>query len=299
MILKGILFIGLSWLLYWQISNFDPMAWENFTLFSVLPLTIAVALVAVNIGLAFFKWKITLELVAPSTARSTAIQSFFAGLVTGMLTPNMIGNFIGRLYYFDRDKRVPIVLFTLLANYTQFLASLTFGWVAVVMVGDLMFLGESKFALLMLGSGVIVAYLLYFFIDNFLLRFKRRNYFIRFREILQKDRAYRMKLLGLGLLRFIVFTSQFSLVLSAFGEKIDMHAIMAIWQVYLLTMFVPSIVLGKIGVKESISLLVLCGIGMNEFSVLFASLIIWFVNSLSPALLGLIICKRKPIQVAS
>jgi uncharacterized membrane protein YbhN (UPF0104 family) len=67
---------------------------------------------------------------------------------------------------------------------------------------------------------------------------------------------------------------------------------MAIWQVYLLTMLIPSMFFGKIGVRESVALFVLTGIGMNEFAVLFASLVIWFVNSLSPAILGLIICKN-------
>lgn len=275
------------------------MAWENFELRSPMALIVAVLLVALNIGLVYAQWKITLEVVAPSTDRSIKSQSFFAGLVTGMLTPNMIGNFIGRLYYFERDKRTAIILFTLLANYTQFLASLTFGWIAVVVVGDMMFLTESRFALLMLGCGVIISYLLYFFIDNFLIRFKRRSYFVRFRDLLKKDRLFRMKLLGLGLARFVIFTTQFSLVLNAFGEKIDLDSIMAIWQVYLLTMLVPSLILGKIGVKESISLLILTSIGMNEFSILFSSLIIWFVNSLSPALMGLLICKRKPVQIAS
>lgn len=275
------------------------MAWENFELRNPMALIVAVLLVALNIGLVYAQWKITLEVVAPNTDRSIKSQSFFAGLVTGMLTPNMIGNFIGRLYYFERDKRTAIILFTLLANYTQFLASLTFGWIAVVVVGDMMFLTESRFALLMLGCGVIISYLLYFFIDNFLIRFKRRSYFVRFRDLLKQDRLFRMKLLGLGLARFVIFTTQFSLVLNAFGEKIDLDSIMAIWQVYLLTMLVPSVILGKIGVKESISLLILTSIGMNEFSILFSSLIIWFVNSLSPALMGLLICKRKPVQIAS
>lgn len=297
MILKGILFLGLSGLIYWQISNFNPSAWAHFELKHPLILLSSVLLVVLNIGLVYQQWKLTLNVISPQSSKYTRVQSFFAGLVTGMLTPNMLGNFIGRAYYFDRDKRSSVVLFTLLANYSQFLASLIFGWISVVLVGDLMFETHSKLPLIGLGSGVIVSILIYFFIDNFLMRFKRKSYFIRFHELLKSDRVFRLKLLLLAVIRFAVFTTQFALILYAFGETLDLYSILAIWQVYLLTMLVPSIVLGKIGVKESIALFVLAGIGFNGFSILFASLIIWFVNSLSPALVGLIISKRKSAHV--
>ena len=214
-------------------------------------------------------------------------------MVTGIVTPNMIGNFIGRFYYFERRYRVSIVLFTLLSNYAQFLASLIFGWIAILIVGDLHILPHFELLIFILGFGVILAFLLYFFIDNFIGRFKKKKYFNSFREILKKNRTYRSTILGLSLLRFFVFTMQFSLMLHAFGETIDISVIMAIWQVYLLTMLIPSIFLGKIGVRESVALFVLISLGMNEFAVLFSSLIIWGINTLLPALVGLVVCKNR------
>ena len=50
---------------------------------------------------------------------------------------------------------------------------------------------------------------------------KKKKYFNSFREILKKNRNYRSTILGLSLLRFFVFTMQFSLMLQAFGETID------------------------------------------------------------------------------
>ncbi|OFZ09519.1 MAG: hypothetical protein A3D92_06830 [Bacteroidetes bacterium RIFCSPHIGHO2_02_FULL_44_7] len=295
---KLILFVGVLGIIYWQIDHFDAGAWDAFHLVRPLSLILALLLVVLNIWLAYLKWKISLQIVAPGTATKTAVHSFFAGLVTGMLTPNMIGNFIGRFYYFERKKRSSIILFTLLCNYTQFLASLTFGWVAILFVGDLVLIPMNKSLLIWLGVGLIFAYLLFFFIDNFLHRIRPKTYLAKFRLLLRSNRSYRSKILGLALLRFLVFTTQFSLVLHAFGESISWLSVMAIWQVYLLTMLVPSLVLGKVGVKESIALFVLGGIGMNEFGVLFSSLIIWSVNSLSPALLGLLICKRRVHVIA-
>ncbi len=289
---KLILFIGVLFLVYWQVSQFEASSWDNFKISNPISLVVAVLFVFPNIWLAYYKWKTTLRLVAPKEKGKVIRQSFFAGVVTGMLTPNMVGNFIGRFYYFERIYRIPIILFTLLSNYAQFLASLTFGWFAILFVGEVYSIEPSKTLLVFLGSGLVVAYLLYFFIDNFLSRFKKKSYFLDFRDRLKKNRTFRSKILGLSLLRFLVFTLQFSLVLISFGEDIGIDSIMAIWQVYLLTMLIPSMFFGKIGVRESVALFVLTGIGMNEFAVLFASLVIWFVNSLSPAILGLIICKN-------
>ena len=294
---KLILFVGVLGIIYWQIKGFDPDDWKEFKLTHPLSLVMAIVLVFTNIWLAYLKWKVTLNVLVSSSTRYVAVQSFFAGVVTGMLTPNMLGNFIGRFYYFERSKRTPIILFTLLSNYAQFIATLTFGWVAIFIAGDLFVISGSRTFLVWLGIGVIVAFLIYFFIENFLFRIRKRGYFVDFRNTLKVHRSYRSKILGLSLARFAVFTLQFSLVLDAFGEPMSLVSIMAIWQVYLLTMIFPSLFLGKIGVRESVALIILSGIGMNGFAVLFASLVIWTINSLSPALVGLIICKNRQEDV--
>jgi len=292
-LVKLLLFLSVLLLIYLQIEKLDDSAWIAFSLQSPISLLFAVGLVYLNIWIVYLQWKVTLNVVAPKTDFKTRIHSFFAGIVTGIITPNMIGNFIGRFYYFPRKYRVSIILFTLLSNYAQFLASLIFGWIAILIVGDLYVLPNSESLIIILGIGVILAFLFYFFIDNFLTRLKKKTYFESFKVLLKKNKTYRSTILGLSLLRFFVFTIQFSLALHAFGETIDLTAILAIWQVYLLTMLIPSLFLGKIGVRESVALFVLTNLGMNEFAILFSSLIIWGVNTLLPAIVGLIICKNK------
>jgi hypothetical protein len=251
-----------------------------------------------NIWLAYLKWRVTVNIIDTNTDVTTIRYSFFAGLVTGMLTPNMVGNFIGRCFYFNRSLRIPITLFTLISNLAQFLASLTFGWIAILILGDLYIFEASSHFILWLGIGVIMAYLIYFFVDNFMIRIRNKGYIQIFRDILNKNRSYRIVILMLSFARFGIFTFQFSLLLHAFGESLSLQNILAIWQVYLLTMLVPSLFLGKIGVRESVALYVLTSteIAMNEYAVLITSLIIWFINSLSPALIGLVICKNKAMN---
>lgn len=280
-------------MLYSQISQFDKKAWKSFHLERPLSFALAIILVFPNIWLAFAKWKLTLSTIGTDSDKKSRVQSFFAGIVTGMLTPNMIGNFIGRFYYFDRKHRVQIITFTMLSNFAQFIASITFGTIAILIIGELLVWQESRQLTTWLFVCVLISYLIYFFIDNFLARIRNRDFAHDFKTILKDNRLYRIKILALSYGRFVIFTLQFSLMLHAFGADWNLTLIAAIWQVYLVTMLAPSLFLGKIGVKETIALFVLSELGLNDFSILFSSLIIWFVNSMSPALVGFIVCRNN------
>lgn len=253
----------------------------------------SIVLVFPNIWLAYRKWTLTLKTIEIKTDRRTKVHSFFAGLVTGLLTPNMIGNFIGRFYYFDKEHRANVTAFTVLSNMGQFLASITFGAVAVVWLGELIVWQDEKRLMYVLLFIVVIGFLVYYFIDNFLRYFKRFKFGVSFKHLLKKSPWFRTQILILSGSRFIIFTLQFSLMLKALGADWSLELVAAIWQVYLLTMIAPSLILGKVGIKETIALFVLSNLGVNEVAILFASLAIWILNTLSPALLGLIICRNR------
>jgi len=243
--------------------------------------------------LSFLKWKITLNILRISSSNSDRVQSFFAGLITGLITPNMVGNFLGRFYYFDRIHRIQITLFTLLSNFSQFVSTITFGWVAVLATGGFLYFGFNDGYTVGVGVLLIVSYLSFFFIENFVVKFRKRKYFLEFKNILRNNTNYRFKMLSLSCLRFLIFTFQYSILLSAFGVELNFTLILAIWQVYLVTMIFPSLILGKIGIKEAVGIVILGAIGVNEYAIIFTSLIIWFVNTCFPALVGLVVCRNK------
>lgn len=281
-----------GYVIYLQFKEIEANKWEDFSIKNPLSFVVAIVLVVPNIWMAFMKWKITLELLEIAEDRKRNVHSFFAGVVTGMLTPNMVGNFIGRLYYFKNEHRGTITFLTLVSNYAQLLATLFFGVMAVFIVGEVHKLGDSWQLMSTVVFGCAGAFLFYFFLELVLKWFKRSRFLSISRWILKENPQYRWKMIRWSMARFMIFTFQFALVLHAFGEELSVELILAIWQVYLITIMVPSLFLGKLGVKEAISISILGALGMNEFSIIFASLIIWFVNSMGPALVGLIICDR-------
>lgn len=290
--LKLILFVAVGYIIYSQLSRVEPEKWQNFEVIHPISLIVAIVLVVPNIWMVFVKWKITLKLLELKEDKRRNVHSFFAGLVTGMLTPNMVGNFIGRLYYFPAQHRGTITFLTLVSNYAQLLSTVFFGMIAILLAGEVYGLGKSWQLVSAFAVAGFMAFWAYFLVDIVLKWFKRSRFLAISRSILKENPSYRWKMIGWSAFRFLVFTTQFALVLHAFGEELSHELIVAIWQVYLITIMVPSLFLGKLGVKEAVSVAILGGLGMNEFSILFASLIIWFVNSMSPALLGLLICGR-------
>mgnify|MGYP000260908603 CR=1 FL=1 len=293
--IKLILFIGVIFLLYKQLSDVDPKQWSELSLENSISLILAITLVVPNIWLAYLKWKVTLSAAKIESTLESRKQSFFAGIVTGMLTPNMVGNFLGRLYYFDKSHRGTITGLTLLSNYAQFLISLSFGLLSIILIDEFYLVIDAKQVLFYIAIFTVIAYAIYFYIEYFLKIFWKKSISSDLVKALKNNGTYRLKILVISAFRFIIFTSQFVLMLNAFGEEINSEMMFAIWQVYLITMIAPSLILGKVGVKESIALFILTGIGYNEFGILFSSILIWFINSLTPALYGLIICRKRQL----
>lgn len=279
-------------MIYAQLSGIDEDKWEGFSIKNPYSLILVVILVVPNMWMVFMSWKITLSIMDLAEDNKRNVQSFFAGLVTGMLTPNMAGNFIGRLYYFEKKHRGTITFLTLLSNYAQLMATLIFGALAIFWVGEIYLIGSDTYLIALVMFAVVIALGLYFFVEQPLRWFKRSKFLAVSQSLLKENPIYRWKLLSWSLGRYLVFLLQSTLMLHAFGESITLEMMLAICQIYFITILVPSLFLGKLGVKEVISIGVLSTLGMNEFSIVFASLGIWFVNSLAPAALGLIICNR-------
>tara|TARA_Y100000385_G_scaffold291799_1_gene372470 strand:+ start:8995 stop:9918 length:924 start_codon:yes stop_codon:yes gene_type:complete len=290
-LLKLTLFAGVLYMLYMHLNGVADRVWSDFKFERPLFLVIAVVLVFPNIRIAYLKWKATLKVMELGTDQNRTMQSFFAGVVMGMVTPNMMGNFIGRFYYFDKEQRSTITILTLFSNFAQLLATLLFGVVSALILGEIYIVGEGTYYIAILIGGTLLAFLGYFYSDHVLNLAKKKLNIYRSREILKSHPKYRWLLIGYSMMRFAIFTLQFSLVMYSFGESYSWELILAIWQVYMITLVIPSLFFGKLGIKEFVSISVLGALGMNEFSILFTSLIIWFVNSLTPALVGLIICK--------
>ncbi len=250
----------------------------------------ALLLVPVNWGIEFLKWLLITKSVGTSLSIRTLGASLFAGISTGIVTPNRIGNFIGRVIYFDYKERALLTLGTLYGNLAQFLATVFFGVVGLYFTSNTAVGFQIGDWLLGFGFCVVVCAIILYFVFPFVpLRrinvFKRRlNTLLIFQK--SSKRTFLLLFILSGA-RYLVFILQFTLLLIAFGAEYSHELIYSLYVLYFASTLTPNLIMGKLVVRETIGLVVLAGVVSNPMIILTASLSLWVINLGIPSLIGL------------
>lgn len=287
-LLKLILTIAVGTVCVFQFKKLDVSHISDVSHINYWSLFFVLLLVFPNYLTEYKKWDLILKTTRQTTEKHTKIQSFFAGIITGMLTPNMQGNFIGRIYYFQRKFRLPLTLLTLTANLGQFCITVVLG-----IIGLLLAKGQSQEIVLLPIVLLVIALVFYFYFERIPVFKKRFKWYTHLQLVLKENSSLRIHILWLSLLRNVIFSAQFLLALHAFGADMNWKTYWLIWELYLWTTLTPSLIFGKLFVRESIALWVFSAILLPDWNIIAASFSIWIINLLFPTLLGLIICKKS------
>lgn len=281
---------------YQQLSKISISSFSEIKLVAPLALVGAILLVCLNWYLEFLKWRLSVQLVHKESSTNIQFKSFMAGVLSGFLTPNLLGNFVGRMYYFKRVHRSSIILLSLLANSAQFLASMLFGLVSLYVLVFPFQIKENLILAIQLLAGVMVLFALvyYFFFEYYYPGyFKIKKWFTIFLQRLKNAHFLRMKLLLLSLMRHFVFSLQYVLVLYAFGIEFQVEVFVLIWNVFFWSTLIPSLWFGKLLIRESVAIWIFTQNGYAGEVVLLASVIIWLVNQGLIALVSVPFLKWK------
>jgi uncharacterized membrane protein YbhN (UPF0104 family) len=260
-------------------------------------ITIAFLLMPFNWIIESVKWQLLLRTFHPQTFIKTLLD-VFAGIATSLITPNRIGNFIGRSLRLDQVVRTKAILTTIHSNLAQFVASVCFGLIGLFVLGfDPPYVDEFaiQFSAILI---LIVALFLFFYptvIDfNPLSRLYSTQVQMAIRHIQEESLQLKIILLLLSVMRYLVFLIQFYFLLVAFDVSGDIEIIVpAIALVYLVTTIVPSFLFGKLFVREAAALFILGSFGVETPIILAAVFILWMVNLAFPALLGAYVLINK------
>ena len=293
-----ILLLALIWLIGNQLSKVESADWNVISVKRPFFLILGSVLVVLNWFIEWRKWLITLKVIGVKEEQKVVFKSFMAGIATGLLTPNMLGNFIGRIYYFQRRFRVSIILMTLLSNFTQFFASIFFGFLSLLFLQKLPFEFSLYWSLILISLIVIISLLFYFFFEfitiGFISKMKIYQKMLRF---IDENKGFRWQFLTLSLIRHFVFTLQFWLIFNSFQDGLNFSVFFWIWQIFLWTTLIPSLWFGKLLIRESVALIVLSALGYAELEIIISSILLWIVNLAFPSILSVFICKRKVERV--
>ena len=264
---------------------------------------VALALVPVNIGLETYRWFRLVRKLAPDVRYRDALRAVVGSYPLGLLTPGRVGDYVGRAVYL-RD--IP-------AGAS---AALTFGermaTLAACLIGGLIALGpylqaqvtasplwSAVTAVGVLATGALVALILFpglaqTTISTLVPWRPVRRAVAAFGQIPQDEGAI---LLGLSLVRYVVFTGQFVLLAHALAPDVAWGGLWAgVALVFFAKSAIPQVTLGDLGIREGAAVFFLGAYGVGAAAALDASLALFALNLLLPSLAGVPLLLRLRLR---
>lgn len=307
-LIKVLVFVFLSWTIYQQV--FRNQSWDtvkqyyarNIDQESVLLLFIVFGLMFVNWFLESWKWQIIIRPLQ-NISLWQSHKAIFSGITLSIFTPNRIGEYGGRIFYLNPINRIKGVFATLIGSYANILSVILFGVAGVYY--QLTFVSErfnipSSWIITLAGFGLLVAGILYYNFKHVPKLANRRWFKSRARNILGIYTKYPVQILNqilaLSIIRYLVFATQYILLLNFFGLSLDWFVGMSkIALIYLAQTIIPSIAVAELGIRGNVALFFLNDVVTNEeikIGIVSATFTLWLINLIIPAIFGAIFILR-------
>ncbi len=250
-------------------------------------------LMFINWTLETFKWKKLIQDVQKISC-SHAFQSVLAGITFGLLTPKRLGEVGGRVLLLEHENRIKGLLGFGLGSLIQSSVTILFGLFALISLLLLM-PGINRLninTLLPVSAGLFFFLMLSIFNLKFILKHLKNLPFFRskkhiFSHLENQSTKKIAFIFLLGVLRYIVFSIQFFLLIRLFGASIEtLQAFAGISLTYLVLTFSPFSSILELGIRGSVASFVFGLFTSQTGSIVLASLAIWLINLGFPALMG-------------
>ncbi|HEU4472217.1 MAG TPA: lysylphosphatidylglycerol synthase domain-containing protein [Flavisolibacter sp.] len=299
------LFIWLAFSIYRQIMHQPHLedSWlsirSSLQSAEVLYLIGALLLVPVNWGLEAWKWKASVSSIHSLGFRD-AFKAVLSGVSISVTMPNRVGEYLGRMMYLPEGNRLRAISVTLVGSLAQLLITVLAGTIGLMVLKNVWldnFPGVRiwyRFLVygLMVAGGVLA--LVYFNVSGttglFRRWFRAQRYLYLVEALQHFNNRLLWRIVFLSALRYLVFLLQYVLVFYLFDVHVPVLTIMAVTSVVFLAMAViPSITLVEVGLRGEISIRLMGLFSANTLGIGFASITVWFINLILPAIMGSIL----------
>ena len=300
--LGPVIFIFLSWSLYKQITHQAdlPERWEQIkSSFETPALWFACVLVLLNWGLEARKWQLLLQPLQPLSFYN-CFKSVLAGCSITMLTPNRVGEYGGRILFVKEENRLDAIPLTILGSVSQLFITLFMGTAGLIYLkyfstDQQLFNSLPVYAeniLLYISSSATVFFMLIYFRVSLLVKVLNNIKFLKkaTSHILLLNtfsRKQLLRILFLSFLRYMVFILQFVLLLQIMQVQISFFTCFRLLTIFYLIMAIaPTIGFTELPIRAAAILEILQPYSNNLLGMQAASLGIWIINLVIPAIVG-------------
>ncbi|WP_245553878.1 lysylphosphatidylglycerol synthase transmembrane domain-containing protein [Cytophaga aurantiaca] len=272
------------------------MLWWNFfkesycTQKGLLVLSLMLVGMFFNISVEALKWQYLVRTTSPVSFR-LALTAVFSGITAGLITPHGIGDYVGRILFLNPENRLENIASVLFSRIAQLCITCIAGVVATLYFCFVIQMNQHMLTALLLAIATLLIIFLVWKFRVFLLdKMKHVPLLKNIEKWFDQLRGYSnqlfIKTLALSALRYGIFLTQFVILLIFFGVELPLEIII-LGAVF--TFFVKSIVptFFDLGVRELAAVFFFSAYHIEDANVLAASISLWLINLLIPAVVGL------------
>lgn len=258
-------------------------------------ITAAVLLMPANVLLEGAAWHILVRRVDPRTSLAESYGALLTGYALGFFTPGRAGEFAGRAYYVRHHDKWEVAAVVAVQRLFDMAVAVSIGTAALFVVRLTRSLPpDGVWNAVGAGGAVIGATLIAsalapsaaYRVAARLLPVKSwRRRIVFLTRLSTSDGA---RILVLDAARFLVFTTQFFVLLRALVPGADLvDGYLGIALVFLAKFLIPSFTFMDLGIREGAAVFFLGRMGFPEAAALNASLLLFAINLLLPAAVGI------------
>lgn len=263
-------------------------------------LLLCVLLMPVNWGVEVVKWHYLSGRVAKG-GFSRKISQVLSGISFSIITPNRIGEYVGRLLHYSPQNQVGIVGMNIIGSLAQLSVTLTFGFICLMLRldnlkpafniswpdGVLILIIISTIGLLFIGFlsiGNIVKWILAKVHLKWLSDHKEK-----LSAMAGADLRYLLTIWMISSVRYFVYAFQFLIMIYFMDIGLMWwHGLSSIALIYLIQSGVPLPAFLSLVVRSEVAVFIFGFHNADSVSVLMASYLQWLINLGIPAIIGLL-----------
>lgn len=299
-LLKLLIVCGAIAFLYTQLKSKDLSDWYLVSQkFSLLSFSGIVFLSFLNWLLECLKWKNLVSSFKKIKLRQ-AVEQTLGSLTASIFTPNRIGEYVAKSMYYPKEQIKKIIFLNFLGNAVQMLVTVFFGIIGCVFF---FVLSPDRFDENYFKTGFVfwLPVISAFGLILGLFFFKKwRFYGYSIDHLIGKIHLFpagkHFANVQYSILRYLIFSHQFYFLLLLFDVNVSYpDALLTIFTMYFFASVVPTIHFMDVVVKGSVAVFLFEKLGVNQWTVVAVTTLMWLLNLMIPVLIGSVfVMKFKP-----
>ena len=266
-----------------------------------LVLVLVIFLMFLNWFVESLKWRFLISKIEKVSIK-TSLRAVFSGITVSSFTANRVGEYGGRVFCLKHADRIQGVLITVIGSMAQLIVTIVFGLVGILLLPNLMpsfdlFLKDLEFSYpIILFVAILLSTLLILLFLNasvftvLLSKFRFLTKFSKYSKVFSfYSSSELLEVLVYSFVRYIIFTSQYFILLNIFSVEVSyINSMILITTMLFVVSVIPTVAIAEIGIRGSVALYLFGLLSNNSIGILSATFCLWIINLVLPALIGII-----------